>query len=123
MKHLLLITLIATLLIGCNLTKEERRMNRATKKLENLATKFPELKRTDTMYTIIPPQIIHGETILTIDTTKVDSLRQLLASCSDTVYQRVVDFIPQLCYIHPINFDNDSTSRSEERRVGKECRS
>lgn len=107
-KHLLSILLILTLTTSCQLTKQERRLNRASKKLDKLVTKFPELKRTDTVYTIIPPQVIHGAERLIVDTSKVDSLRQLLATCSDTVIERVIDYIPSLCYITPIHFDNDS---------------
>jgi len=49
MKNIILILILSALTIGCKLTKEERRMNRATKKLEKLVDQFPELERVDTL--------------------------------------------------------------------------
>ncbi len=87
--HLLLIILIAT---GCKLTKEERRMNRATKKLERLVTKFPELKRTDTTFypvEVVTERVQFDTTLLvTTDTVKIekDNLRVKWLVRNDTMW-------------------------------------
>ena len=70
---LTLIAITAILLSGCKLTKEERRMNRATKKLEKIVSKYPELERTDT---------IRYPVELVTERVKVDTMFQL---STDTV--------------------------------------
>lgn len=92
MKHILTITLISALLSSCALTKEERRMNRATKKLEKLVAKYPELKRTDTIRTIVEVPRVSVDTILKFksDTIRIekDNLKvEIVRLPGDTVYQ------------------------------------
>lgn len=92
MKHALTITLIAAMISSCALTKEERRMNRATKKLEKLVAKYPELKRTDTIRTIVEVPIVSVDTLLQFksDTIRVekDNLKvEIVRLPGDTVYQ------------------------------------
>lgn len=71
MRTLTIITLI--LLTSCSLTKEERRLNRATKKLDKLVQKFPELKKPDTLQ--IPVEMVtirtQVDTVTTITTDTV----------------------------------------------------
>jgi hypothetical protein len=71
MKYLVL--LLIPLFISCSLTKEERRMNRATKKLEKLTDKFPELLQPDTI--IVPVELF-------TDRVQIDTLMQIT---TDTV--------------------------------------
>jgi len=59
-----IIVCLALLFCSCSLSKEERRMNRASKKLEKLVDKFPELQEKDTL--IVPVQL-HTERVV-IDT-------------------------------------------------------
>ena len=72
--RLLIMTMISVILISCGQTKEIRTYNRASKKLEKLVQKFPELKKVDS---------IPYETIVTIPPIYVDTTFGLEA---DTVY-------------------------------------
>lgn len=93
MTHLPTILLALLIFTGCNLTKEERRLNRGTKKLERLVTKFPELKRTDTL--LIDREVIvprtHIDTIarLTTDTVTITKDRLTVRYRVDTVLNTV----------------------------------
>ena len=93
MKTLLTIPLTLILLTSCKLTKEERRLNRGTKKLERLVTKFPELKRTDTLYiaheVIVPRTQIDTITTLTTDTVTITKDRLTVRYRVDTVLNTV----------------------------------
>jgi hypothetical protein len=73
MKTYTAILLALVLLSSCRLTKEERRMNRATKKLEKLTDKFPELLKTDTI--LFPVELF-------TERVQIDTVMQIT---SDTV--------------------------------------
>jgi len=78
MKPTLYILLAALLLSGCKLTKEERRMNRATKKLEKLTAKYPELVRTDTIRDTLHTNRVHIDTTFVWQSDTVEVYRDNL---------------------------------------------
>ena len=78
MKPTLYILLAALLLSGCKLTKEERRMNRATKKLEKLTAKYPELVRTDTIRDTLHTNRVHIDTTFVWQSDTVEIERENL---------------------------------------------
>lgn len=93
MNHFPTILLALILFTGCSLTKDERRLNRGTKKLEKLVSKFPELKRIDTLR--IPHQILVPRTqldtvaTLTTDTITITKDRLTVRFRVDTVLKTV----------------------------------
>lgn len=67
--------IVAVLLTSCSTTKEMRRANRASKKLEKLTIRFPELLRADTLRDTVPAIVTNIKTDTTyILQNKVDTL-------------------------------------------------
>lgn len=50
MQKIIVLVVCSLMMFSCALNKETRRLNRASKKLERLVDKYPELLRTDTIF-------------------------------------------------------------------------
>ena len=76
---------------GCVTTKEQRRSNRAARKLERLVERFPELSRTDTIHdtlSVVVPSIEVDTVLLRADTISIskDRWHVEIINTTDSVY-------------------------------------
>lgn len=86
-----IIIVLCILMTGCATTKEQRRSNRAARKLERLVERFPELSRTDTIHdtlSVVVPSIEVDTVLLRADTISIskDRWHVEIINTTDSVY-------------------------------------
>ena len=102
-----IIFLVSLFITSCGVNKDIRRLQRGSKKLEKLVTKFPELKKD----TIIRDTVLQWINIITKPDTTIDTVtvREFIL-VNDTVYPKLINhssegFKLSLNYLSPNKYD------------------